>query len=37
MSSESALAPKPIESQIFLIRGQKVILERPKLTRTPLS
>ena len=27
MSRESALTPKPIEEQIFLVRGQKVLLD----------
>jgi hypothetical protein len=27
MTNESTLAPRPIESQIFLIRGHKVILD----------
>ena len=27
MTRESALTPKPIEDQIFLVRGQKVLLD----------
>jgi hypothetical protein len=27
MTRESALAPKPIESQIFLVRDQKILID----------